>query len=519
MPPSHEVPLPLIEQALSSLNDVVLITEAEPFALPGPRIVWVNTAFERMSGYTAVEVIGLTPRILQGPRTSRTELDRLGAALSRWESCRVAVTNYRKDGRPFDVEFDVVPVADERGWFTHWVSMQRDTTLQTVAAAIIARAESVDALVSGVLRETVEYADVDGACWETRAAGTDVWRAMHAVVRDRASDGGADHYTEGQHGLPQDAGERDVIVAVLPMRDSSGARLVLWREGTGDTAHAAELANAVAERCTISYERLRADAARELLEVRLRQAQKLESIGRLAGGVAHDFNNLLTVIMGNLELLKDRVAPAESDHDEMDEVLRATDRARSLVQHLLAFSRQQRITLGAVDLASVIGETVVLLQRTLGSNITLAVDLPAALPLVMGDAALLEQVLINLAVNSRDAITSARHDAGMPGVGHISIRVVATVLRDDDRGDWAQLAPGHYLCLSVEDDGPGMPPAVLERAFDPFFTTKPVGAGTGLGLSSVYGAVNQMGGDVHLGGGAAGGLLARIMLPVHTARA
>jgi PAS domain S-box-containing protein len=167
------VPLPLIEQALSSLNDVVLITEAEPFALPGPSIVWVNTAFERMSGYTAVEVIGLTPRILQGPRTSRTELDRLGAALSRWESCRVAVTNYRKDGRPFDVEFDVVPVADERGWFTHWVSMQRDTTLQTVAAAIIARAESVDALVSGVLREAVEYADVDGACWETRAAGTD----------------------------------------------------------------------------------------------------------------------------------------------------------------------------------------------------------------------------------------------------------------------------------------------------------------------------------------------------------
>ena len=140
-----------MEQALSQLNDVVLITEAEPFRLPGPRIVYVNDAFERMSGYTAAEVLGQTPRILQGPRTARAELDRLNAAFGRWESCRVAVTNYRKDGRPFDVEFDVVPVADDRGWFTHWVSMQRDTTMQTVAAEIIARAETVDALVSGVL--------------------------------------------------------------------------------------------------------------------------------------------------------------------------------------------------------------------------------------------------------------------------------------------------------------------------------------------------------------------------------
>jgi len=182
------------------------------------------------------------------------------------------VTNYRKDGRPFDVEFDVVPVPDERGWYTHWVAVQRDTTIQTVAAAIIASADSVDALVSGVLRETVEYADVDGACWEIRESDKDAWRATHAVVRDRADDA----FTNDLQSIPPDVRAEHatqwVTIAALPLHGNAGARLVLWQRESGDSAHAAALAKAVAERCTISYERLVAEAAREQLAVRLRQA-------------------------------------------------------------------------------------------------------------------------------------------------------------------------------------------------------------------------------------------------------
>ena len=510
MLPSHVVSLPLIERALSQLNDVVLITEAEPVDLPGPRVVYVNEAFERMSGFSASEIIGLTPRILQGPRTARSELDRLRHALERWQSCRVTVTNYRKDGCPFDVEFDVVPVADESGRYTHWVSLQRDTTMQSVAATIIAQADTVDALVSGVLRELVEYADVDGACWQLRESEADAWHVTHAVVRDRSTD----VYVHGREGIPHDLAARDVVIGALPLRGEARARLILWTHEGAVPAHAAALAGAVAVRSVISYERLRADSARGQLEHRLRQAQKLESIGQLAGGVAHDFNNLLTIITGNLELLRDRVKPDDSGYDEIDELLRATERGRSLVQHLLAFSQRQPVALRELDIKRVIGETLVLLSRSLGSQITITADIPEGLPRVTGDGAFLERVLINLAVNSRDAILS---DCGNPAgssCGSINIRVDSVELSDVSRVTWEDLASGRYLCLSVEDDGPGMSADVRARAFDPFFTTKAIGSGSGLGLSSVYGAVAQMGGGVRLSEGAAGGLLVSIMLPV-----
>ena len=510
MLPSHVVSLSFIERALSQLSDVVLITKAEPFDLPGPRIIYVNEAFERMTGYSASDVIGLTPRLLQGPRTARSELDRLRHAFERWKSCRVMVTNYRKDGRPFDVEFDVVPVTDDSGFYTPWVSLQRDTTMQSVAATIISHADSVDALVSGVLRELVEYADVDGACWQLQESHTDAWQVTHAVVRDRSSD----LYAHGREGIPHDLAARDVAVGVLPLRGEAGARLVLWMHEGAVSAHATALATAVAVRSAISYERLRAESARGQLEHRLRQAQKLESIGQLAGGVAHDFNNLLTIIMGNLELLRDRVEPDDSGYNEIDELLRATERGRTLVQHLLAFSQQQPVALRELDIKRVIGETVVLLSRSLGSQITITADIPEGLPRVTGDGASLERVLVNLAVNSRDAILS---DCGNPAgssCGSIDIRVDSVELSDVPRATWEDLASGRYLCLSVEDDGPGMSADVRARAFDPFFTTKAIGSGSGLGLSSVYGAVAQMGGGVRLREGAAGGLLVCIMLPV-----
>lgn len=515
---------PLIEQALASLNDVVLICEAEPVDEPGPRIVYVNGAFERMSGYTAADVIGRTPRLLQGPRTTRVELDRLRTAIEAWDTCRVAVTNYRKDGTPFDVEFDVVPVADETGWYTHWVSMQRDISVRSCAQRQIETADSVDALATGVLRELVEYANAEGGCWEQRETVTDPWETLHAVTRSGPIPSPADAvYPEGTERVPMDLARADsprCVVATLGPADEANARIVLWREQSALPDHAAPLARAVAARSRGTFDRLRADAARQHLEKRLRQAQRLESVGRLAGGIAHDFNNLLTVIVGNLELLQDHLPAAVSStddaHVEIAEVLRATDRARDLVRHLLAFSRQQPLSLTAIDLPVVVRDTAVLLQRALGSHITLATEIPPELPPVLGDVALVEQVLVNLAVNARDAMESANADPSVPTTGRIAVQVTPAVVHAGGSPEWERLEEGPYLCLSVSDDGPGMSPEVLARAFDPFFTTKPVGAGTGLGLSSVYGAITQMGGWIRLSTASPHGVVARIMLPVHT---
>ena len=515
---------PLIEQALASLNDVVLICEAEPVDEPGPRIVYVNGAFERMSGYSAADVIGRTPRLLQGPRTARAELDRLRAAIIAWESCRVAVTNYRKDGTPFDVEFDVVPVADETGWYTHWVSMQRDISVRSCAQRQIESADSVESLATGVLRELVEYASADGACWEQRETVADRWDVLQAITRSGNTRNAADAvYHEGAGRVPVDLARADspqCVVAALGAPDAATARLVLWRDEGDFPEHAAPLAHAIAARSAGTCDRLRADVARQHMEMRLRQAQRLESVGRLAGGIAHDFNNLLTVIVGNLELLKDRI-PAEpgvgsETHLEISEVLRATDRAGDLVRHLLAFSRQQPLSLTAIDLSAVVRDTVSLLQRALGTHITLTTAIPADLPVVTGDVALIEQVLVNLAVNARDAMESANQDPSVPTTGRIAVQVTPAEVRAGGSPEWERLEEGPYLCLSVSDDGPGMSPEVLARAFDPFFTTKPVGAGTGLGLSSVYGAITQMGGWIRLSPASPHGVVARIMLPVHT---
>lgn len=485
-------PLPLFEQALAHLNDVVLITEAEPVDNPGPRIVFVNPAFERMTGFTAQEVLGQSPRLLQGPRTNRAELDRLRLALSRWESVQVSLTNYSKHGTPFDVEFDVVPIADARGWFTHWVSIQRDVTARTLCANIIEHADSVDALATGVLQDLVEYTNASGGRISHRDDGASMWQSLAQVVRT------------ADESLASTTMTRDLSIAG---RHELGIRL--WF-ADAPPPNALRLLESVSERASPAFAKLLAERDRDALEERLRQAQKLEAIGRLAGGIAHDFNNLLTIIVGNLELIRDNVSlGVEAQHD-MNEVVRATDRARELIQHLLAFSRQRPLDLRRIDVGAVVVETTALLRRALGAGVTIRAQYSEALPSVMGDAVLLEQALINLAVNARDAIMSVDASDG----GAIAIDVSLVDLTERDVSGWERLSKGAHVSVTVTDDGPGMSADVRARAFDPFFTTKAVGAGTGLGLSSVYGAIVQMGGAIRLEAAEPTGTIVRMLLPI-----
>ncbi|MBZ5525071.1 MAG: response regulator, partial [Acidobacteriia bacterium] len=227
--------------------------------------------------------------------------------------------------------------------------------------------------------------------------------------------------------------------------------------------------------------------AHRALEEQLRQSQKMEAVGKLAGGIAHDFNNLLTVIKGHSELLQAELRSSDSARKEVEGVMRAADRAASLTRQLLAFSRRQLLTFKVFDLNSIVTNMERLLGRLLGENIQLTTALAPALGLIKADPHQIEQVIMNLAVNARDA---------MPSGGKLRITTSAMELQNEKHQGEILLKPGLYALLSVSDNGQGMDAGTLSRAFEPFFTTKEQGKGTGLGLATVYGIVKQSEGDI-----------------------
>jgi PAS domain S-box-containing protein len=251
-------------------------------------------------------------------------------------------------------------------------------------------------------------------------------------------------------------------------------------------------------------ERKRAEAERDRLEAELRQAQKMESVGRLAGGIAHDFNNLLTPILGYMDLLLPELPQASPQAEMARAVHHAARRARDLTRQLLAFSRKQVLELKVVDLGQVVRAFEGILRRALREDIELALSLPAEPLPVRADPGQLEQVLMNLALNSQDA---------MPAGGWLAVQAGAERLREPLPPELAALAPGDYVALEVRDSGAGMDGPTLERIFEPFFTTKQKGQGTGLGLPMVYGIVKQHGGEVLVRSTPKQGTRVRILLP------
>jgi two-component system cell cycle sensor histidine kinase/response regulator CckA len=241
------------------------------------------------------------------------------------------------------------------------------------------------------------------------------------------------------------------------------------------------------------------------LEEQLRQAQKMEAVGRLAGGIAHDFNNLLTAIRGNAELMSHRVAKDPAMAAEVDEILHAADRAASLTRQLLAFSRKQVLQPVALDINEIVSSVSRMARRIIGTDVQLRLDLARSVPQVLADPAQVEQVLLNLIVNARDA---------MPSGGTIVVETGQVVLgADAPEIVQAGIAAGPFVLLAVTDDGTGMDPATQARIFEPFFTTKETGRGTGLGLSTVYGIVRQTGGAITVKSDRGKGASFRVYLP------
>lgn len=242
------------------------------------------------------------------------------------------------------------------------------------------------------------------------------------------------------------------------------------------------------------------------LEAQLRQAQKMESVGRLAAGVAHDFNNMLTIIQGYVGLLQALLEDYDAVAEPLQQIASASDRAANLTRQLLMFSRRQLLQPQVLDLNDVIRNLSKMLQRMLGEDIALDCVLSDPLPALLADPGMLEQVLMNLAVNARDAMPKG----GQLCIRTEAVRVEASHLRDNPQG-----RIGDFVCLSVIDTGCGMDAGVLSRIFEPFYTTKEVGKGTGLGLATVYGIIQQHHGWLEVQSEIGRGTVFRVYLPVH----
>ncbi|MCK4340799.1 MAG: PAS domain S-box protein [Phycisphaerae bacterium] len=279
----------------------------------------------------------------------------------------------------------------------------------------------------------------------------------------------------------------------------------------GSARHALE---AIAAQLGGVAARIRAEQEKTELESQLRQAQKMEAIGQLAGGVAHDFNNILTAILGNSELLRERLQAGqrcdEVELTALQQIDRAAQRAAALTRRLLAFSRRQVVKPEVLDLNRVLSELKSMLRRLIHENVVLEIIPGADLPRIRADVGQIEQVVLNLVVNARDA---------MPDGGALRLETVPVTLDEHYAATHAGAQPGCYVMLAISDTGCGMSRETREHIFEPFFTTKPVGQGTGLGLATVYGIVQQAGGHVTVESELGQGTRISVYLPVVAALA
>ena len=366
-----EESLRLLGSAVEQSKESILITDAE-LDLPGPRIVFVNPAFTQMTGYTAAEAIGKTPRILQGPNTDRTVRQRLRQTLAQGGAFHAEAINYRKDGTEFPIEWDIAPIRNARGTITHFVSIQRDMT------------------------------------------------------------------------------------------------------------------------------------ARKRLEEQLIQSQKLEGVGKLAGGVAHEFNNIMTVVIGHCELLLNDLPTQDPLFKSAEAIRKAADRVATLTRQLLAYGRRQLLRPGRIDLNQTLGHMEGMFRHLLGSNVEILIRPAADLHMVHADVGQLEQVIMNMVLNAHDA---------MPNGGELTLETGNVTIGEETPDLYSECKPGDYVMLAITDTGTGMSPEVKARVFEPFFSTKDVGKGTGLGLATCYGIVKQSGGHILVDSEPGRGTTFKVYLP------
>jgi PAS domain S-box-containing protein len=406
-----------------------------------------------------------------------------------------AITGFR--GTVRWLETRTAPLRDEEGRITGLLGVTREVTERRRAEEALRRSEEryrslVKGAAYGIYRSTVDghFVEVNPALVKMLGYDSEADLLAVDVLRDVYREPAERHRLIEQY---KDGGQITGVEVEWKRKDGSPVTVRLSGRPTFDPAGALEGFEMIVEDVT----------ARRLLEDQLRQSQKMEAIGRLAGGVAHDFNNILTAITGYAELLLADLPQSDARRADVTEIRRAADRASALTRQLLAFSRRQVLQTRVLDLTEVVQGMEKMLRRIIGEDIELDTEL-AANGRVRADPSQLEQVILNLAVNSRDA---------MPRGGRLAIRTRDVELAEPTARERALMPSGRYVVLQVTDTGMGMDSETQAHAFEPFFTTKEQGKGTGLGLATVYGIVKQSDGYVWLTSAPGHGTTFEIYLP------
>jgi PAS domain S-box-containing protein len=386
-----------------------------------------------------------------------------------------------------------VPLHDRGGHIARWFGTCTDIEEKKRVEDALVR----DALLLANVRDSVVVTDLDGVVtyWNEGATRLFGWTAAEMLGRPLVERLPASERAAAAELLRGIAGGRDWRGEWHDYRKDGtrvwiDAHASLLKDGRGRPVGILGLALDISDRKRLEHQYL--------------QAQKMEAVGLLAGGVAHDFNNLLTVITGYGALLLEGLGPGDPNRELVAEITRAGDQAAALTRQLLAFSRKAVLTPRPLDLNAVVHDTEKMLRRLLGEDVRLATQLYPALGLVHADPGHVQQVLFNLAVNARDA---------MPTGGRLTIETQNVYLDEAYCQAHAEVRPGPYVMLAVSDTGCGMTPDVQSRAFEPFFTTKEPGKGTGLGLATVHGIVRQSGGHVWVSSEPGAGTTFKVYLP------
>jgi len=465
-----------------------------------------NPGAERFKGYSPSEIIGQHFSRFYTPEDQKHGIPALALATAvregKFESEGWRV---RKDGSRFWAYVVIDPIRTPTGEVIGFAKITRDLTERKAAEDELKKSqEAFRLLVQGVSDYAIYMLDTTGVVtnWNLGAQRIKGYLPEEIIGRHFST-----FYTDEdrQTGEPQKALEtveragrfekegwrvrKDgsrfwAHVIIDPIRDDHG-KLIGYAKITRD----------ITERKNTQQQ---LEAAREALH----QSQKMEAIGQLTGGVAHDFNNLLMAVLGSLELMRKRLPDDAKLLALLENAVQGAQRGTVLTKRMLAFARRQELKKAAVDIPDLIRGMTDLLQRSLGPSILIETHFPLVSKAVLADANQLEMILLNLAVNARDA---------MPDGGRVVIATREEVLR---AGGGSRLKPGSYICLTVSDTGMGMDEATLRRAMEPFFTTKGLGKGTGLGLSMVHGVAEQSGGWFTLRSRQGEGTTAELWLPV-----
>ena len=475
---------------LKSAMDGYWLTDAEG------RLIEVNETYCRMSGYSEDELLTMRIPDLEALENAQIVAERMQKVIHQG-SFRFETKHRNKNGTVFDVEISTQFRSEENG---QCVCFLRDITdRKKVEKALKESEERFKALHNasfggiaihnkGIILECNQgLSEISGYEYH-ELIGMDVLSLISDETRDKVIQN-----INAGYEMPYEAEGVRKNDELYPLRLE--ARNIPYK---GKKARVVEFRDIT--------ESKRAQAENENLEGQLRQAQKMEAVGRLAGGVAHDFNNMLSVIIGNASMALEEMDLAQPLRDSFEEIKKAGERSSDLTRQLLAFARKQTVTPEVLDLSKAVGGMVTMLQRLIGEDIALAWLPGEKVWPVKIDPSQVHQILVNLCVNARDAIAD---------VGKVTIETGNEIIDEADCIDHARLLPGEYVLLAISDDGCGMDTETLAHVFEPFFTTKEAGKGTGLGLATVYGVVKQNNGFVSVYSEPDHGTTFKVYLPRH----